>query len=210
VVQPTYLAASLHPVGVATFFFGQKLWASSKFRLHARRANIFRLPPHAMQAYYPAEYGEYRKTCKPGEDMRSFIGVILAAMGLCIIAYTASVLRAANPVAVPATPVADAAVTTFSGVLIDNACSKHFTDKDDPETAAAAHPKSCALKPACAASGYCLISGKKVIKFDDASNKMAKDYLEKKDSTTKVNVQGTLKDDVLSVTSIEEAKEAAK
>jgi hypothetical protein len=130
---------------------------------------------------------------------------MFAGMGICILAYTASVFAASTPAAAPATPVADE-VTTYTGVLIDNMCAQKFMSKDDPEGAAASHPKSCALSPACAASGFCIITGKKQIKFDDASNKMAKEYLEKKDSVTKVTVTGTLKNDVLSVKTIDAAK----
>ena len=38
--------------------------------------------------------------------------------------------------------------------------------KDDPEKAAAGHPKDCATKEACEKSGYAVISGKRMLKFD--------------------------------------------
>jgi len=95
--------------------------------------------------------------------------------------------------------------TTVSGVLIDNACAAKFADKDDPEAAAAGHPKSCAVKPKCAASGYCVISGKQLLKLDDKGNELAKAYLAKDDTTTKVTVKGTVTDGVLAATDIEPA-----
>jgi hypothetical protein len=93
----------------------------------------------------------------------------------------------------------------YKGVLIDQACGAKQASKDDPEAAAAKHPKSCCLKDGCAKSGYELISGKTELKFDDASNAKAKEYLEKHDST-KVVVKGEEKDGKLSVSSIEEQK----
>jgi len=48
----------------------------------------------------------------------------------------------------------DAKEKTITGVVIDNACSKKPMKAEDPEAAAAKHPKSCALKEACAKSGY--------------------------------------------------------
>src|SRR5438105_1175032 len=67
-----------------------------------------------------------------------------------------------------------------TGVLIDQMCGEKMLKKDDPQKAAAAHPKSCAVK--CADSGYAVMVGKKLIKFDDAGSKKAKEYLDKHDS----------------------------
>ena len=95
---------------------------------------------------------------------------------------------------------------TISGVLIDNACGGKQMSKDDPEAAAAKHPKSCAKKDACAESGYAVISGKKLYKFDDKGNQLAKDYLAKDDNKTKVSVEGEVKDDgSIAVTAINPA-----
>ena len=47
-----------------------------------------------------------------------------------------------------------------------------------------------------------MITGKKFLKFDEKGSKLAKEYFEKNDST-KVEVKGTEKDDVLEVSSIE-------
>lgn len=94
--------------------------------------------------------------------------------------------------------------TTISGVLIDQKCGATMLTKDDPEKAAAAHTKTCATADACAASGYAVISGKEMIKFDDNGNQLAKDFLAKTDKTDdlRVTVQGTRDGDKIVVTSL--------
>jgi hypothetical protein len=91
----------------------------------------------------------------------------------------------------------------IKGVLIDQQCAAKFTGKDDPEAAAAGHPKACCIK--CADGGFEVISGKTEYKFDDASNAKAKAYLDANDST-KVVVKGTEKDGTITVSSIEAQK----
>lgn len=91
----------------------------------------------------------------------------------------------------------------IKGVLIDTSCCAKQMTKADPEAAAADHPKACAMK--CADKGFSVISGKKALKLDEASNKMAKEYLEKNDST-KVVVKGEEKDGALAISSIEAQK----
>ena len=94
------------------------------------------------------------------------------------------------------------------GVLIDQMCGEKQMKKDDPQAAAEKHPKACCMKEGCADSGYAVISGKKMYKFDDNGNKLAKDYLAKSDSKTKVSVEGTVKDDgTMAVTAINPAPE---
>lgn len=93
----------------------------------------------------------------------------------------------------------------IKGVLIDQNCGGKQMKKDDPEAAAAKHPKACALKDSCAASGYEVISGKTEYKLDDASAAKAKEYLSKNDST-KVVVKGEEKDGKLVISSIEAQK----
>lgn len=125
--------------------------------------------------------------------MRNLLLVGIALLGLGLVGYAAKAVAADEAGAV-------------SGVLIDNACAGRFATKENPEEAATKHPKSCAAKEKCAASGYAVISGKKVIKLDDKGNELAKEYLAKSDTTTKVTVKGTEKDGVLAVTGIEQAK----
>ena len=93
--------------------------------------------------------------------------------------------------------------TAITGVLIDQHCGENMMKKDDPEKAAAAHKKACAIK--CADSGYAVIVGKKEYKFDDKGNQLAKDYLAKEDSKMEVSVQGEVKDDTIAVTAINPA-----
>jgi hypothetical protein len=97
---------------------------------------------------------------------------------------------------------------SVTGILIDNACGATMMSKTDPEQAAAGHPKSCAMKPDCAASGYAVITGSELIKFDDNGNQLAKDYLAKTDKTDnlKVTVQGNRTGDTIAVTSITDAQ----
>ena len=98
------------------------------------------------------------------------------------------------------------------GVLIDTACAAKNMDKSNPEEAAEGHPKSCAMKEGCAKSGFAVISGKKLIKLDEAGNEKAKQYLEVKENATKVLVMGTLSDDgkTIHVTDIRPAADGEK
>jgi hypothetical protein len=100
--------------------------------------------------------------------------------------------------------------TTITGILIDQACGSKMMDEADPEKAASEHPKSCATKPDCAASGYSVISGKEMIKFDDNGNTLAKDFLAKttKEDDLRVNVTGVRDGDKIAVTSITAADDA--
>jgi hypothetical protein len=78
--------------------------------------------------------------------------------------------------------------------------------KADPQKAAEKHPKDCCMKEGCAESGYAVISGKKMYKFDDNGNKLAKDYLAKSDNKTEVSVEGNVKEDgTIAVTDIKAA-----
>jgi hypothetical protein len=96
---------------------------------------------------------------------------------------------------------------SFTGVLIDQACGSKMTEKDNPEEAAAAHTKSCAMKDACQKSGYGLISGKVLLRFDENGNKLAKDYLQsaQEDNNLRVTVMGERQGDSIKVTSIKKA-----
>ena len=79
----------------------------------------------------------------------------------------------------------------WNGVLIDAACgAKQKTDGD-----AADHPKTCIMKPGCMKSGLGLFHDGKFIKFDEASQAKAKEYLEKEEHGTKVHVTGKLSED---------------
>jgi hypothetical protein len=94
-----------------------------------------------------------------------------------------------------------------TGILIDNACGSGMVKKDDPEAAAAKHSRSCAMKKSCEKSGYAVISGKKLLKFDDNGNKLAKDFLANsdKDNDLRVTVEGTVDGNKIAVTSLKAA-----
>ena len=110
--------------------------------------------------------------------MRRFLLIAAAACGLCVGAVA---VRAAD----------DAKDKEVKGVLIDAQCGGKQASQDT----AVNHPKTCAMKEGCAKSGYGVMSGKKFIKFDDAGNDKAKEYLGVKENATKVTVVGTMSDD---------------
>ena len=126
--------------------------------------------------------------------MRKFLLTAAAVCGLCVGAVA---VRAADT----------GKDKEIKGVLIDNACGA----KQDSEEKAANHPKACAMKEGCAKSGFAVMSGKKLIKLDDAGNEKAKEYLGVKENATKVIVTGTLSDDgkTIHVTDIKPQKKAA-
>ncbi len=128
--------------------------------------------------------------------------LVLTAVAMAGLVMGAPVLRADDKPADDKGP--------FTGILIDNHCGAKQMEKDDPEAAAAKHDKTCALKESCSKEGYSIISGKKQIKLDEAGNKLAKEYLAKADSTTKVKVEGKQSDDgsTISVSSIKPADDA--
>jgi hypothetical protein len=120
-------------------------------------------------------------------------GAMALGLGVCGLAYAAA---------------DDAKTEKVTGVLIDQQCGKGQLNKEDPEAAAAKHPKACAMKEACAKSGYMVITGKKSLKLDDEGAKKAKEYLAKEDSKTKVVIEGVKDGDTLKVTSIMAAPDA--
>jgi len=122
--------------------------------------------------------------------LRKYLLSAVAVSGLCLFTVTT---RASD----------DHAMT---GVLIDNACAAKTAD----EAAAAKHPKACAMKDACAASGYQLVVGDKHYKLDDKGNEQAKAYLAHADSTH-VTIEGKMNGDKMEVASIKAApKDAPK
>jgi len=98
---------------------------------------------------------------------------------------------------------------TVNGILIDQHCGEMMMKKDDPEAAAAEHTKACCTAEACAKSGYAVISGKTMLKFDEAGDKLAKDFLAKtdKEKDLKVTVVGAEHDRQIDVTSLVAAAE---
>ena len=124
--------------------------------------------------------------------MRRFLLTAAAVCGLCVGGVA---VRAAD----------DAKDKEVKGVLIDSQCAA----RQDSEDKAANHPKSCALKEGCAKSGFGVYSGKKFIKFDDAGNDKAKEYLGVAENATKVVVVGALSEDGKTI-AVKEIKPQAK
>jgi hypothetical protein len=125
--------------------------------------------------------------------MKRFLLTAAAVCGLCV---GAMAVRAADEAA---------EAKEIKGVLIDNNCGS----KQASEEAAANHPKACALKEGCAKSGFAVMSGKKLIKFDEKGNTKAKEYLGVAENATKVIVVGTLSEDGKTIT-VKEIKPQAK
>ena len=91
----------------------------------------------------------------------------------------------------------------INGVLIDAKCGKGKNEEK-----AAGHPQACTIKCAKGGGDLTVVSGDKVYKLDDASKEKALAYLgsEKGEGATKVAVEGTVKDDTLTITSIKKAE----
>lgn len=92
----------------------------------------------------------------------------------------------------------------ITGFLIDQMCaSSSHTDEE-----AKSHETSCALMPACAKTGFAVLSKDKVYKLDEAGSRMALALL--KETKTKkgfaVVAEGTLQGDTLHVDKLEEAR----
>ena len=81
----------------------------------------------------------------------------------------------------------------IKGTLIDVMCGEKMLKKDDSEAAIKKHTVACAKK--CADSGFGVVADKKLMKFDDAGNKLAKDYLDKDDAKLEVTIKGDVKED---------------
>lgn len=130
--------------------------------------------------------------------MRKFLLTAAVACGLCV---SAAAVWAADDDKHDAKHDAK----EVKGVLIDNACGS----KQDSEEKAANHPKACASKEGCAKSGFAVMSGKKLIKFDDAGNAKAKEYLGVAENATKVVVIGMVSEDGKTIT-VKEIKPQGK
>ena len=105
-----------------------------------------------------------------------------------------------------AASLAYAAPVKMTGTIIDNACaSAHMKDM---ATFIKTHPKSCALMPACVASGYSIYSDGKLIRFNAAndSNKKIAAFLNMKDSKLTVDVEVNKVGDKLDLVSIKNSK----
>lgn len=97
---------------------------------------------------------------------------------------------------------ADALV--LKGDIIDNMCLAGNTDH--LADVIKVHPKECALVTHCDASGYSILVGGTLYKFDQASNKKIEKFLKKSDSKPQVEVKAEKVGEELKLVSIENQK----
>ena len=148
--------------------------------------------------------------------MRRFLMTAAVAFGLCLASYSVRAEDAKSDdksadKSADAEKAAGKNSKQVKGVLIDTMCGTKQLKEENPEKAAAGHKAACALK--CGADGgYGVVSGKKLIKLDDAGNEKATAYLKKDNADTKVVVMGTLSDDgkTIKVTDIKAASDKEK
>ena len=91
----------------------------------------------------------------------------------------------------------------INGVLIDAKCGKGKTEEK-----AAGHKAACVATCCDGGQALTLVSGDKTYKLDDASKEKALAYLgsEKGEGATRVAVEGTVKEDTLTISSIKKAE----
>ena len=98
---------------------------------------------------------------------------------------------------------------TFEGTIIDNQCASQ--NKANLPEFIKTHPKSCALMPNCAASGYSLyMPDGKLMAFDKESNAKILAFLKKKSSKLTVVIKASEVSGELKLASIKNAPAAKK
>jgi hypothetical protein len=107
-----------------------------------------------------------------GEDMKRPIVLFLTVS-------VASVLAFAQEGGSAAGSKAPQKVETLHGYVVDAACAKGISKKQNIMERAAAHTRDCALQDGCAASGFGVFSDSKWYKFDQNGDRLAKALLEK-------------------------------
>jgi len=97
---------------------------------------------------------------------------------------------------------------TFTGHIVDKACSARVLKKDNVQAAAAAETKSCALMENCAKSGFGVFADGKYTEFSDKGNALAKAALEKskKDKGATFKVTGKVVGGKMEVDNITEVE----
>jgi hypothetical protein len=96
---------------------------------------------------------------------------------------------------------------TYTGHIVDKACSGTVVKGGVSTADAHSGAKGCAKKEGCEKSGYGIYADGKWTAFDAKGNELAKAALAKatKDTGVKFDVVGELKGDTLEVTEIKEA-----
>jgi len=95
---------------------------------------------------------------------------------------------------------------TLDGYLIDNSCAANHEKDKTFGTWVKTHGTSCATMEACEKSGYGVVVGEKMYKFDDAGNASASELLKntKSKKGLKIKAEGTVDGDTLKVTKLTE------
>ena len=98
---------------------------------------------------------------------------------------------------------------TLTGYLIDHRCAANHEKDKAFGTWVKTHGTSCATMEACEKSGYGVVVGEKLYKFDDAGNTSAADLLKNTKSKKGLHVkaEGTVDGDTLKVTKLPEVTE---
>lgn len=98
---------------------------------------------------------------------------------------------------------------TLTGYLIDNSCAANHEKDKTFGTWVKTHGTSCATMENCEKSGYGVVVGQKLYKFDDAGNASAADLLKNTKSKKGLHVkaEGTVDGDTLKVSKLTEVTE---
>ncbi|HEY4611806.1 MAG TPA: hypothetical protein VII11_02365 [Bacteroidota bacterium] len=104
--------------------------------------------------------------------------------------------------------------STLKGYLVDKMCGAGYAKGDAAKAAEKGmkHSKACALDEDCAASGFGIVMDGKYLKFDEAGDKLALEYLNKseKKSDFLVEVAGTQDGNMVKVKSLSELNTTMK
>ncbi|MFA5059369.1 MAG: hypothetical protein WC676_01930 [Candidatus Omnitrophota bacterium] len=80
----------------------------------------------------------------------------------------------------------DEGVVVLQGYVLDNMCAQ--AHQNDLAEFAPTHPKTCALEPDCAASGFSIYADGKLSKFDKESSAKIEEFLKAEGNESKVEV----------------------
>jgi len=97
---------------------------------------------------------------------------------------------------------ADLNTVSVKGTIIDNLCAVSQKPEDLPGFVKT-YTKECALAPSCAANGYSIFSGGKLINFDKESSAKIEEFLGKSASKLQVTVIAKKTGDSLHLIAIE-------
>ncbi|MDP1853237.1 MAG: hypothetical protein Q8L26_03405 [Candidatus Omnitrophota bacterium] len=136
--------------------------------------------------------------------MKKLSLLVLAFCLVCSYAFAQEAATLGSEASVPA--VTDETVT-ITGTIIDNICVGLQKPEELGEFVKT-HPKSCAVMPQCAASGYAIYADGIITKFDKDSSVKITEFLDKEDSSLNVVITAKKAGEELSLVSIESQKEA--